>query len=99
MVGIMAVMGPPSKVCQHSAPPRTVVASAPYPVADHCQPTPPPETPGHSEASLALSLVGSLLLSPESWCPQGFVLASKSVSLEVLSPIAGSPGWEICCGP
>ena len=32
-----------------------------------------PETPGHSWASLGQSLVGSVLLSPGSWCPQGFV--------------------------
>ena len=85
-------------LCQHSAAPRTVVASAPDPAADHCQPPPPPETPGHSQASLAQSFVGSLFLFPESWCPQHCVVPSKSVSLEVLSPIAGSPGWEICCG-
>ena len=51
--------------------PRTL--SAPNPVAGHCQPTSPPETPGHSRASLGQSLVGSLLLSPGSWCTQGFV--------------------------
>ena len=31
--------------------------------------------PGHSQASLAQSLVGSLLLFPGSWCTQGFVCA------------------------
>ena len=42
---------------------------------------PPPETPGHSQASLGQSLVGSLLFSPGSWCTQGFVCAlQKSVS-------------------
>ena len=30
----------------------------------HHRPTPPPETPGHSQASLGQSLVGSLLLGP-----------------------------------
>ena len=35
---------------------------APDPTAGHCQPTPPPETPGHLQASLGQSLVGSLLL-------------------------------------
>ena len=40
----------------------------PNPVAGHCQPTPPLETPGHSWESLGQSLVGSLLLSPGSWC-------------------------------
>ena len=42
---------------------------------------PPPETPGHSRASLGHSLVGSLLFSPGSWCAQGFVCAlQESVS-------------------
>ena len=30
--------------------------------------TPPLETPGHSEASLSQSFVGSLFLAPGSWC-------------------------------
>ena len=47
----------------------------------HLQPTPPPETPGPSQASLGESLVDSLLLSPGSWCTQGLVQAlQKSVS-------------------
>ena len=33
------------------------------------------KTPGHSWASLGQSLVGSLLLSPGSWCAQGSVCA------------------------
>ena len=42
---------------------------------------PLPETPGHSWASLSQSFVGSLLLSPGSWCTQGFVCAlQESVS-------------------
>ena len=53
----------------------------------HCQglpwPTPLSETPGHSQASLGQSLVGSLLLSPGSWCKQGFVYALQ----ESVSPI------------
>ena len=36
--------------------------------AGHHRPTPPPETPGHSRASLDQSPVGSLLLSPGSLC-------------------------------
>ena len=60
---------------------NTVVFSAPDPMAAHCQPMPPPETPEHSQASLAQSLVGSLLLSPGSWCTQGFVcILQESVS-------------------
>ena len=49
--------------------------STPDPAAGHSQPTPPLETPGHSQASLGQSLVGSLLLSPGSWCAQSFVCA------------------------
>ena len=52
---------------------RTVVFSAPYPMAGHCQSMSPPETPGHSQASLVQSLFGSLLLSSGSWCTLGFV--------------------------
>ena len=55
----------------------------PNPVAGHCQPIPPLETPGHSWASLGQSLVGSLLLSPGSWCTQGFVCALQ----ESVSPV------------
>ena len=44
---------------------------------------PPPKTPGHSQASLGPSLVGSLLLSPGSWCAQGSVRA-------LLEPISQS---------
>ena len=53
--------------------------SAPDPARGHCQLTPLPETPGHSRASLAQSLVESLLLSPESWCTESFVVPSKSL--------------------
>ena len=47
--------------------------SASDPAAGHHHPTPMPETPGHSRVSLGQSLVGSLLLSPGSWCIQGFL--------------------------
>ena len=60
---------------------KTVVFSAPDPTAGHCQLMPLPETPRHSQASVAQSLVGSLLLSPGSWCTQGFVcVLQESVS-------------------
>ena len=59
--------------------PRTVVASAPDTAVGHCQPTPPPVTPGHSQASLGQSVMRSLLLSPGSWCAQGFLVPSKSL--------------------
>ena len=60
---------------------HTATLSAPNPAAGHLQPTPLLETPGHSWASLGQSLVGSLLLSPGSWCIQGSVCAlQESVS-------------------
>ena len=49
----------------------------------HSQPTLLPETPGHLQASLGQSLVGSVLLSPGSWCTQGFVCALQ----ESVSPV------------
>ena len=56
--------------------------SIPNPEADHCRHIPPLETPGHSQASLGQSLVGSLLLPPGSWCTQSFVcVLQESVSL------------------
>ena len=42
----------------------TAAYSAPNPAAGHCRHTPKLETPGHSQASLGQSLVGSLFLSP-----------------------------------
>ena len=47
----------------------------PLPVAGHHQPTPLPETPGHSRPGLGQSLVVLLLLSLGSWCEQTFVCA------------------------
>ena len=62
MVRVMAVMMTSFK----RAYARTVVFSAPYPTTGYCRPTPPLETPGHSQASLAQSFVGhcSFLLGP-----------------------------------
>ena len=48
----------------------TATLSAPTPAEGHHPPMPPTETPGYSWASLGQSLVGSLLLSPGSWCVQ-----------------------------
>ena len=45
-------------------PCSTATLSAPNPAAGHRRPTPAPETPRHSQASLGQSLVGSLLLGP-----------------------------------
>ena len=58
---------------------RTAELSALDCAAGHHWHTPLLETPGHSRASLGQSLVGSLILSPGSWCTQGFVCASKSL--------------------
>ena len=70
------------------SPSCTAALSAPDPVAGHCQPTPLLETPGHSQVSLGQSLVGSLLLSPGSWCAQDFVCALQ----ESVSPVL----WKLC---
>ena len=59
------------------------VHAIPHPVPPTPQQatTNPLETPEHSWASLGQSLVGSLLLSPGSWCAQGFVcVLQESVS-------------------
>ena len=42
----------------------TATLHTPNPAAGHHRPTPPLETPRHSQASLGQSLMGSLLLSP-----------------------------------
>ena len=58
----------------------TAALSVPDPIAGHCWPMPLPETPGHSWTSLGQSLVGSLLLSPASWCTQDVLFVpSKSL--------------------
>ena len=67
---------------------RTATLSAPTPAAGHRQPTVPLETPGHSQASLGQSLVGSPLLSPGSWCTQYSVCALQ----ESVSPVL----WKFC---
>ena len=51
----------------------------PRPAAGHSRPTPPPETPGHSWASLGQSLAGSLLLSPGSWCLRFCLCLQESI--------------------
>ena len=61
----------------------TATLSALNPAAGHHRPMPLLETPRHSWASLSQSLVGSLLLSPASWCPQGFASALQ----ESVSPV------------
>ena len=60
MVEVMKIMASSFKR-SHAC---TAACSAPSATAGHHRPTPPPETPGHSRASLGQSLVGSLLLGP-----------------------------------
>ena len=62
--------------------------SARNPAAGHRRPTPLLETPGHSQASLGQSLVGSVLLSPRFWCTCGFVCTLQ----ESVSPVL----WKVC---
>ena len=57
----------------------TAAFSALSPASGHHQPMLPPETPGHSWASLGQSLVGSLPLSPGSWCTWGFICALQEL--------------------
>ena len=57
----------------------TATFSAPSPAAGHWQRSPLPETSGYSQASLGQSLVGSLFLSPGSWCIQGSVGALQQL--------------------
>ena len=79
MVEVMKIMATSFKR-SHA---HTVAPYAPNLAAGHCRPTPPQETPGHSRASLGQSLVGSLLLSPGSWCTQSSVCALQ----ESVSPV------------
>ena len=62
---------------------HTAALSAPSPAAGHHQPTPPLETPEHSQGSLGQSLVGALVPPPVSWCAQAFVCALQ----ESVSPV------------
>ena len=89
MVEAMKIMGTSfNRSCA-----RAAALSAPDPTAGYHGPSPPPETSGHSQASLGQFLVGSLLLSPGSWCTQGFICAlQESVSL-VLCKF-----WWLCGG-
>ena len=75
---------------------RTVALSTPDPKVGHCRLTPLPETPGHSQASLGQSLVGSLLLSPGSWCSQVLFVPSKSLfPMSCVSPGGSMVGFMV----
>ena len=60
---------------------HTATLNAPDPATDHCRLTPP----GHSQASLGQSLVGSLLLSPGSWCTRFCCALQESISQSYVS--------------
>ena len=65
--------------------------SVPKPAVGQHWSTPLLETPGHSQASLGQSLVGSLLLYPRFWCTQGSVCALQ----ESISPVL-CKFWWLC---
>ena len=71
----------------------TATLSAPNPAAGHCIPTPLPENPVHSWASVGQSLVGSLLLSPGSQSTQCSVCALQ----ESVSPVL-CQFWQLSSG-
>ena len=85
----------------------TPALSAANPAACHCRPTPLPETPGHSWASLGQSLLWSLFVSPGSWCVQGFVCALQESFPQSCVSSAGSTATsskrayaiplQVCC--
>ena len=85
MVEVMNIMVTSFKR-YHTCP---AVCSAPNPAAGHHRRMLLLKTPGHSWASLGQSLVGSLLLSPESWCIQGSVRALQ----ETVSPVLCNFRW------
>ena len=82
MVGVMTTSF--KKTCA----PRTVVFHAPDTAACHYQSMPLLEPPRYIQASLAQSHVGTLLLSPGSWCAEGFTCALQ----ESVSPVL----WKFC---
>ena len=54
---------------------------------------PPPETPRQSQTNLGQSLVGPLLLSPGSWCTQGFLCGLQESIFPVLCKFWGAVWW------
>ena len=63
----------------------TATVRAPNPAAGHHQPMPTSETPGHPQASLGQSPVGSLFLSPGSWCAKFCGALQESISQSCVS--------------
>ena len=66
----------------------TAALSTPSPAAGHHWPMSPLQISGHFWASLGQSFVGSLLLSPGSWCAQGCFCPPRVSVSSVL--------WELC---
>ena len=89
MVEVMKIMATSFK-SSHTC---IATLSAPNPTAGHHRPRSLLETPGHSRANLGQSHVGSLLLSPGSWCTQGSVCALQ----EFVSPVL-CKFWQLCGG-
>ena len=58
----------------------TALVSAPIPAAGHLRPPRSQETPRHPQASPGQFLMGSLLLSPASWCTRFCCALQESVS-------------------
>ena len=89
MVEVMKIMVTSFKM-SHTC---TAILTAPNPAAGHRWATPPLETSGHSWARLGQSPVGSLLLSPGSWCTQSSVCAlQESISQSCVSSSSSMVG-------
>ena len=71
--------------------------SALNPAAGHHQPTPLPEIPRHPQASPGQSLVGSLLLSPGSWCTRFCCALQESISQACVSSGSCMVGLMVEC--
>ena len=92
MVEVMKIMVTSFK--RSHAPTATLSASDP--AAGHRRPTPPLEIPGYSWACLGQFFVRSLLLSPGSWCAQGFVGAlQESVPQSCVSSGGSMVGFMV----
>ena len=74
----------------------TATLSAPNPAAGHRRPTPPPETPGHSQASLGQSLVGSCGSPLPTPPPQE---TGKHSSVSVSGGSLGPGAHRVCVSP
>ena len=74
MVEVKKVMGSSFKT-SHT---HTAALSAPTSAAGHRRPTPPKRLLG-THGQVWVSLVGSPLLSPRSWCAQGLFVPSESL--------------------